>query len=88
MAQSIVESEYDIAIKHIEKENAGNTRSRLRRLWKETYYWPMIQQRVKMIGPVSKSTGPKTYITLQEKIAAKKLLAAMGHGQDRNNIFK
>jgi hypothetical protein len=36
------ESEYDTAIKHIEKENADNTRSRLRHLWKETYYWPMI----------------------------------------------
>ncbi|KAH8650269.1 hypothetical protein BGZ60DRAFT_421646 [Tricladium varicosporioides] len=88
IAEFSEESEYDITIKRIEKEYADNIRSRLRHLWKETYYWPMIQQRAKMIGPVSKSTGPKTDITLQEKLAAKKLLVAMGHGQGRNNIFK
>jgi hypothetical protein len=82
------ESDYENAIKHVEKENADDTRTRLRRLWKETYYWPMIQQRAKMIGPLPKSSGPKTEITPQEKLAAKKLILAMGYGQSRDNIFK
>ncbi|KAN0101933.1 hypothetical protein V8E51_012443 [Hyaloscypha variabilis] len=32
-----------------------------------------------MIGPLPESLGPKTEITLQEKMAAKKLIAAMGY---------
>jgi hypothetical protein len=36
------ESDYDTAIKHIEKGNADDARIRLRHVWKETYYWPMI----------------------------------------------
>jgi hypothetical protein len=48
----------------------------------------MIQQRAKMIGPLPESSGPKTEITPQEKLAAKKLIAAMGYGQSRNNLFK
>ena len=36
------ESDYDIAIKYIEKENADDERIRLRCLWEKTYYWPMI----------------------------------------------
>jgi hypothetical protein len=32
------EKDYDNAIKHIEKENADDTRTQIRRLWKETYY--------------------------------------------------
>lgn len=32
------ESDYETAIKHIEKEIADDARIRLRRLWKETYY--------------------------------------------------
>lgn len=88
MGEFSEESDYETAIKHIERENADDTRTRLRRLWKETYYWPMIQQRAKMIGPLPKSSGPKTDITPQEKLAAKKLIAAMGYGQSRNTIFK
>jgi hypothetical protein len=41
-----------------------------------------------MIGPLPESSGPKTEITPQEKLAAKKLIAAMGYGQSRNNLFK
>jgi hypothetical protein len=58
------ESDYENVIKQIEKENANDTRTRQRSLWKETYYWPIIQQRAKMIGPLSNSLGPKTEITL------------------------
>jgi hypothetical protein len=36
------ESDYENVIKQIEKENANDTRTRQRSLWKETYYWPMI----------------------------------------------
>jgi hypothetical protein len=52
------------------------------------YYWPMIQQRAKTIGPLPDSSGSKTEITPQEKLAAKKLIGATGYGQSRNNIFK
>jgi hypothetical protein len=38
--------------------------------------------------PLPESSGPKSEITPQEKLAAKKLIFAMGHGQSRNNIFK
>ena len=37
------ESDYRNVIKHIEKEIANDTRTRQRSLWKETYFWPMIQ---------------------------------------------
>jgi hypothetical protein len=56
-------SDYENVMKHIEKEKADDTRTRLRPLWKETYCWPMIQQRAKMIGPLPKALGPKTEIT-------------------------
>jgi hypothetical protein len=82
------ESDYETAIKCIEKEKADDARIQLRRLWKETYYWPMIQQRAKMIGPLPNSSGRKTEITPQEKAAAKKLILAMGYGKSRDNIFK
>lgn len=82
------ESDYDTAIKHIEKGNADDGRIRLRRLWKETYYWPMIQQGAKKIGPLPNSSGPKTEIAPQEKAIAKKLTLAMRYGQDRGTIFK
>jgi hypothetical protein len=82
------ESDYENVIKQIEKENANDTRTRQRSLWKETYYWPMIQQRAKMIGPLPNPPGPKTEITPQEKIAAKRLMLAIGHGTSRDNIFK
>jgi hypothetical protein len=41
-----------------------------------------------MIGTVPESSGPKTEVTAQEKPAAKKLIAAMGYGQSRSNLFK
>ncbi|PQE14720.1 Vacuolar sorting-associated 3 protein [Rutstroemia sp. NJR-2017a BBW] len=82
------ESDYETAIKCIEKEKADDARIQLRRLWKETYYWPMIQQRAKMIGPLPNPSGRKTEITPQEKAAAKKLILAMGYGKSRDNIFK
>jgi len=63
MGEFSEESDYETAIKYIERENGDDIRTRLRRLWKETYYWLMIQQRAKMIGPLPKSSGPKTDIT-------------------------
>ena len=57
------DSDYENALKHIEKDNADDARIRLRRLWKETFYWPMIQQRAKMIGLLPKSSGRKIEIT-------------------------
>jgi hypothetical protein len=82
------ESDYETTIKHIEKESADDARIRLRRLWKEAYYWPMIQQRAKMIGPLPTPPGRKTEITPQEKAAAKKLILAIGYGKSRDNVFK
>jgi hypothetical protein len=82
------ESDYDTAIKHIKKGNANDTRIQLRHLWKETYYWPMIQQGAKMISPLPNPSGPKTGITPQERAAAKKLTLAIRYGQDRGTIFK
>ncbi|KFY85061.1 hypothetical protein V500_08742 [Pseudogymnoascus sp. VKM F-4518 (FW-2643)] len=70
--------DYETALKHIEKDNADDAKIQLRRLWKETFYWPMIQQRAKMIGLLPKSSGRKTEITPQEKSAAKKLILALG----------
>ena len=82
------ESDYEMAIKRIEREIADGTVTHLRRMWKETYYWPMIQQRAKMIGPLPCASGRRSLISPQEKVAAKQLVAAMGYGQSRNNIFK
>jgi hypothetical protein len=85
--------DYDSAMKHIEKEVANDARSKLRRKWKETYYWPMIQQRAKMEGPppegpLPNARGPKAQITPQEKSAAEQIIAAKGWGASRSNIFK
>ena len=82
------DGDYETALKQIEKDNADDTRNRLRQSWKETFYWPMIQQRAKMIGLLPKSSGRKTDITPQEKSAAKKLILALGYGQSRDNVFK
>lgn len=82
------ENNYKNAIKCIEKENADDARTYLRRIWKEMYYWPMVQQRAKIIGLLPNTSGPRTEITPEEKLAAKKLVAAMGYGQSRSNIFK
>jgi hypothetical protein len=82
------ENDYENAIKRIEKENANDTKAHLRRMWKETYYWPMVQQRAKMDKPLPNTSGPRTEIAPEEKSAAKKLVAAMGYGQSRSNIFK
>ncbi|TVY71303.1 hypothetical protein LSUE1_G004472 [Lachnellula suecica] len=82
------EGDYETTIRQIERENADETSARLRRLWKETYYWPMIQQRAKMIGPLPTPSGRKTEISPQEKIAAKRQILAMGYGKSRDNIYK
>jgi hypothetical protein len=37
------DSDYETVLKQIEKENADDIRNRLRQLWKETFYWPIIQ---------------------------------------------
>ncbi|KFY02661.1 hypothetical protein O988_02001 [Pseudogymnoascus sp. VKM F-3808] len=76
------ENDYENAIERIEKENADDARTQLRRMWKETYYWPMVQQRAKMIGPLPNASGPRTEITPHEKLAAKKLVAAMAEEAD------
>jgi hypothetical protein len=82
------ESDYRTVIKHIEKEIADDTRTRQRSLWKETYFWPMIQQRARMISPLPIPPGRKTEITPQEKVAAKQLILALRHGTCRDNVFK
>jgi hypothetical protein len=82
------ERDYEEAMKNIEKDIAVDARTRLRHSWKETYYWPMIQRRAKMHGTLPKTPGPKTEITPEEKLAAKRLIVAMGHGTSRNSIFK
>ncbi|PQE05176.1 hypothetical protein CJF31_00011326 [Rutstroemia sp. NJR-2017a BVV2] len=82
------ESDYTSVINHIEKGIANDARTQQRSLWRETYFWPMIQQRAKMIGPLPVPPGRKTLITPQEKIAAKQLVLAMGHGICRDNVFK
>jgi hypothetical protein len=41
-----------------------------------------------MIGPLPNSSGLKTDITPQERIAAKRLILARGHGTSRDNIYK
>jgi hypothetical protein len=48
----------------------------------------MVQQRAKIIGPLPNSLGPKTDITPQERIAAKRLILAKGHSTSRDNIYK
>lgn len=82
------DSDYANVIKNIEKAIANDTRTQQRSLWKETYFWPMIQQRAKMIGPLPIPPGRKTEITPQEKIAAKQLICAIGHGTCRDTVFK
>ncbi len=82
------ESDYENVINQIEIEKAKDTRTQQRRLWKETYFWPMVQQREKMIGALPTPSGPKTEITPQERIAAKRLVLAIGHGTSRDNILK
>jgi hypothetical protein len=57
------ESDYETVLKQIEIENARDTRTQQRRLWKETYYWPMIQQQAKMIGTLPTPLGPKSKVT-------------------------
>jgi hypothetical protein len=82
------ESDYQKVIKQIEQEQATDTRNRQRSLWKESYYWPMIQQRAKMIDPLPNPSGRKTAITPREKVAAKQLIDALGYGTSRDNLFK
>jgi hypothetical protein len=36
------ESDLDNMIKEIEKDDAEGSKDRQRKLWKETYYWPII----------------------------------------------
>jgi hypothetical protein len=82
------ESDYTSVINHIEKGIANDVKTQQRSLWRETYFWLMIQQRAKMIGPLPVPPGRKTLITPQERIAAKQLVLAMGHGTCRDNVFK
>jgi hypothetical protein len=82
------ESDYENVIKQIEIEKAKDARTQQRHLWKETYYSPMIQQRAKMITALPIPSGPKSEVTPQEKIAAKRLVHAIGHGTSRDNILK
>ena len=48
----------------------------------------MVQQHAKMIGALPTPLGPKTEITPQERIIAKRLVLAIGHGTSRDNILK
>jgi hypothetical protein len=88
MGEFSEESDYENAMKYIENEDADETRDQMRALKRETYLWPLIQQRAKKIGPLPKSSGPKTEITSQEKSAAKTLTVTKRYGKSRNCIFK
>jgi hypothetical protein len=57
------DSDHANIIKNIEKAIACDIRTQQRSLWKETYFWPMVQQRAKMIGPLPVPPGRKTEIT-------------------------
>ncbi|KFY80511.1 hypothetical protein V499_00635 [Pseudogymnoascus sp. VKM F-103] len=82
------ESDYETVLKQIEIEKARDTRTKQRRLWKETYYWPMIQQRAKMIGTLPTPSGRQGDVTPQEKVAAKSLLLVAVRGQSRDSYLK
>jgi len=82
------ENDFEKIIKQFEKDRANSTKTQQRSLWKETFYWPIIQQRAKMVGQLPNHSGPKTDITSQEKTAAKRLILALGYGISRDNIFK
>ena len=82
------ESDFEKVIKQLEKDSANSTKTQHRRLWKETFYWPMIQQRAKLVGQLPKPPGSKTDITPQEKTVAERLILALGYGTSRDNIFK
>ncbi|KFY85332.1 hypothetical protein V498_07731 [Pseudogymnoascus sp. VKM F-4517 (FW-2822)] len=82
------EGEYEAVMKQIKIEQAMGARTQQRLSWKETYYWPMIQQRAKMIGPLPPLPGPKNDISPQESSAATRLVHALGLGTSPGNILK
>jgi hypothetical protein len=41
-----------------------------------------------MIQSLPNGSGPRSEITPEKKLAVKKLVAAMGYGQSRSNVFK
>merc|ERR1711939_1042486 len=61
-------SDLDGMIKEIEKDDAKGSKDRQRKLWKETYYWPAIQQRAKMEGPLPNPSGRKIDMSPQERL--------------------
>lgn len=57
-------------------------------MWKETYDWPAIQQRAKMVGPLPKPSGPKIDMSPQERLVAKRVIPALEYGNSKDSIIK
>ena len=81
-------SDLDGMIKEIEKDDAKGSKDRQRKLWKETYYWPAIQQRAKMEGPLPNPSGRKIDMSPQERLVAKRVIPALKYGKSRDSIMK
>jgi hypothetical protein len=82
------EDDFKNIMKDMDEADAGRAKSRGRGAVKETYYWRVIQQRAKMMGPLPGSSGRKTGITPQEKYTAKLILHKLGYGTNRDSILK
>jgi hypothetical protein len=82
------QDEFEHLIKEIDKENASEEKRRGRASVKETYYWPIIQQRAIRMGPLPESLGRKSGLTPQEKYTAQRLVIALGYGHSRDSILK
>lgn len=82
------ESDLDNMIKKIEKDDAEGSQDRQRKLWKETYYWPAIQQHAKMEGPLPNPSGRKIDMSPQERLVAKRVIPALKYGKSRGSIIQ
>jgi len=58
---------FKAVIRQLDRENANNVSLRLRRRWKETYYWHMIQQRAETTGATPNALGRKADIAPRER---------------------
>lgn len=82
------EDDFKNIMMDMDEADANRAKSRSRGLVKETYYWRVIQQRAKMMGPLPESSGKKTGITPQEKYTAKLILHKLGYGTNRDSVLK
>jgi hypothetical protein len=82
------EDEFEHLIKEIDKGNAVDERRRAQASVKETCYWPIIQQRANLIGPLPECLGRKDGLTAQEKYTAQRLVNALGYSRSRDSVLK